>query len=310
MSSSDFPTAWYAIASECELKRKSPLGIKRFGRDLVLWRNAEGEVTTMEDRCPHRSVKLSLGTLKNGNCLECPFHGMMFDAKGRCQLIPETKKAAPALTVKTYPTRQKNGFIWIWYSVDGALPVGEPQWFDEIPKNAVSKLMTEVVGCHITRAIENQLDYAHLGVVHRSTIGRGFDPSREPRFDLSHSDLRFFFTDAKTQVESMIALKFPNVWLNKIIDRYMISLVFAPVDESHTKLYLTSHQTFVTNPFFGALFNWFMNFFNRYVLREDSRIVATHPNGVSVITGEREVLLHSDKVIRHFRQVWSKKISQ
>ena len=48
----------YAIAHIKEIKSK-PLKLERFGKNLVLWKDAE-KIIAMENRCPHRGAELSL----------------------------------------------------------------------------------------------------------------------------------------------------------------------------------------------------------------------------------------------------------
>ena len=61
------PNQWYAVLETDEVKLGQPVAFKRLGQDMVLWRNADGKIVAMEDRCPHRQAKLSLGKIVNGN---------------------------------------------------------------------------------------------------------------------------------------------------------------------------------------------------------------------------------------------------
>lgn len=88
------PNQWYAIVETTKVKTDSPTAFKRLGQQLVLWRDKSGKVVVMEDRCPHRQVKLSLGKVKEG-FIECPFHGFQYDRQGHCQLIPANGKTGP-----------------------------------------------------------------------------------------------------------------------------------------------------------------------------------------------------------------------
>ncbi|MFR3706963.1 MAG: Rieske 2Fe-2S domain-containing protein [Enterobacter hormaechei] len=37
------------------------MGITRLGEQIVVWRNKDGQVQALEDRCPHRGARLSMG---------------------------------------------------------------------------------------------------------------------------------------------------------------------------------------------------------------------------------------------------------
>ena len=44
---------WYPIVPSWQVGN-APIGITRLGERIVLWRDAEGKVHALEDRCPHR----------------------------------------------------------------------------------------------------------------------------------------------------------------------------------------------------------------------------------------------------------------
>lgn len=54
------PNHWYAIARSTEVREK-PLGITLWHQPIVLYRDDCGVIHALEDRCPHRQVKLSHG---------------------------------------------------------------------------------------------------------------------------------------------------------------------------------------------------------------------------------------------------------
>src|SRR5262249_24039137 len=55
--------------------------VKALGRDLVLWRGADGKVRCVADYCPHRSARLSLGRIV-GDDISCRYHGVTVDGTG------------------------------------------------------------------------------------------------------------------------------------------------------------------------------------------------------------------------------------
>jgi phenylpropionate dioxygenase-like ring-hydroxylating dioxygenase large terminal subunit len=69
---------WYVILESKELKKNKPLKITRLNEKLSLWRDENGNVGCIADKCCHRGVSLSCGKIIDGE-LECPFHGFMYD---------------------------------------------------------------------------------------------------------------------------------------------------------------------------------------------------------------------------------------
>ena len=87
------PNQWYVLMESKQVKDK-PVGVTRMGNKMVFWRDGEGKVSCLRDRCPHRGVELSKGMVLDGH-LQCPFHGFEYDASGRCVLIPANGRNAP-----------------------------------------------------------------------------------------------------------------------------------------------------------------------------------------------------------------------
>lgn len=85
------------------------------GRELVLWRSQQGIAQAWENRCPHRSVRLSMGQVL-GNRLSCAYHGWQFEAgTGACVAIPaHPEMAAPGnVRVYTWQAFEHQGMVWV-----------------------------------------------------------------------------------------------------------------------------------------------------------------------------------------------------
>ena len=72
---------WYLVA-DANWITQEPVGLKRLNQNIVLWRNENGEINVVEDRCPHRLLPLSQGLVR-GNSLQCGYHGLAFDGTGK-----------------------------------------------------------------------------------------------------------------------------------------------------------------------------------------------------------------------------------
>jgi len=136
---------WYAILESSEVRRTKPVGVTRMGEKLVLWRDSSDKVACMGDLCPHRGVALSAGRLV-GDCVECPFHGFLYDPAGRCQLIPADGAQAPVpkiFRIQTYPTREAHDLIYVWW--------GEPQeTYPPLPFSTRSTRVSPIPPCATT----------------------------------------------------------------------------------------------------------------------------------------------------------------
>ena len=82
--------------------------------DLAVWRSMQGHVQIWQNRCPHRSVRLSLGHVQ-GESLVCAYHGWQFAAEdGHCQRIPAQpeQRAPKSLCATSYAVKESDGMIW------------------------------------------------------------------------------------------------------------------------------------------------------------------------------------------------------
>ncbi|MBI5517806.1 MAG: Rieske 2Fe-2S domain-containing protein [Deltaproteobacteria bacterium] len=98
---------WHPALKSEELRAR-PVGVTVAGRELVLFR-AGGSVGCLPDRCPHRGMRLSLGTTEAGR-LVCPYHGWSYapDGQGRSPGTPTAKPCAEALE-----TVERDGAVWV-----------------------------------------------------------------------------------------------------------------------------------------------------------------------------------------------------
>lgn len=88
---STFPLdQWYAAALGWELKDR-PIARTLLRHAVVLFRTPEGQVAALEDRCCHRALPLSQGTLDTGG-IRCGYHGLLFNSQGQCIEIPGQTK--------------------------------------------------------------------------------------------------------------------------------------------------------------------------------------------------------------------------
>ena len=71
------PRDWTDACAAAELEEDRPKQVEVAGKPLVLVRHA-GTVSAMSGLCSHWSGPLADGSLVDGDCLECPWHGSRF----------------------------------------------------------------------------------------------------------------------------------------------------------------------------------------------------------------------------------------
>lgn len=310
---------WYVLLESNEVKKR-PIGVTRMGEKMVFWRNAAGAVHCAVDKCPHRGVQLSLGQVLDDH-LQCPFHGFEYDASGKCVHVPANGRGGvvPAtLRLRTYPTHEAHGYIWVWWGADPPADLQPPLFFDNIDASFLHASAHDPWQAHYSRVIENQLDVVHLPFIHANSIGRGnrtvvdgpkvvwqgekmlytyvfnrVDDGTPPR---KPSDL------ADEPARSVhLELILPNLWQNYISSEVRIVAAFVPVDAEHTLLYLRFYQRFMKLPLLGRLVTLLSIPMNLYIAHQDRRVVVTHqpqPSGLKI----GEALIQGDLPIIEYRR--------
>jgi phenylpropionate dioxygenase-like ring-hydroxylating dioxygenase large terminal subunit len=138
----------------------------------VLYRREDGMPVALEDRCCHRQLPLSMGRLE-GDDLRCGYHGLKFDASGKCIEIPGQTSIPPQARVRAYPLIEKYSWVWIWMggpaSADPALIPN--WWWTEHPEWAFTRPDMVHLRCNYQLISDNVLDVTHLAYVHASSIG-------------------------------------------------------------------------------------------------------------------------------------------
>ena len=156
------PDHWYAVARADEVRRE-PLGAVIWDRPVCVFRDADGAVRALEDRCPHRLVRLSLGRV-TGDGIECRYHGWRFTNDGRCLHVAglDPARIPEAAHAKVLPVREQDGFVWVFpgrrESAETVRPMRMPEWDDLDFIASVAPMSCEA---HFSFVIENLMDMYH-----------------------------------------------------------------------------------------------------------------------------------------------------
>jgi phenylpropionate dioxygenase-like ring-hydroxylating dioxygenase large terminal subunit len=116
---------WYPVLPASRLGQK-PRAITVLGEELVLFRDGS-KIAALNNRCPHRGARLSLGKCRFPGTVSCPYHGWTFAADGSCVAAimegPDSKIPGRA-KVASYQAVQRNGLIWVFFG-DNPVPFTE-----------------------------------------------------------------------------------------------------------------------------------------------------------------------------------------
>jgi vanillate O-demethylase monooxygenase subunit len=139
---------------------------------MVMYRQSDGKVAVLEDACWHRLLPLSMGRLM-GDEIVCGYHGLVYNAQGRCTHMPSQETLNPSACVRSFPVVEKYRFVWVWpgdaAKADPAL-IPDMHWNDDPAWAGDGKLIQ--VKCDYRLVVDNLMDLTHETFVHGSSIGQ------------------------------------------------------------------------------------------------------------------------------------------
>lgn len=121
---------WWAVARSEEVTGDKPINVDIGDQPIVLWRDAQGIVRALEDRCPHRRAPLSLGCILKSGAIQCGYHGWTYDGQsGRLVDIPNLKgeqKYPPLYRAAPFAVCEAAGFVRICLDAKAVAPACLP----------------------------------------------------------------------------------------------------------------------------------------------------------------------------------------
>lgn len=210
---------WYVAALSADFGQQ-PIERTILGERVLLYRTETGQPVAMAGLCPHRFMPLAKGQ-RRGDVIECPYHGMAFDAGGKCVAGPAGSPAAGSL--RRYPIVETEPLVWIWTGEPG---LADP---DLLPDVGVAGIGVEGwradpnglmhFGGRFMLLVDNLFDLSHIGWVHASIVGALPICRQKPsisqdrgllhfeRRDIGGVDpfTRFLFPDAVGPLEHVLA---------------------------------------------------------------------------------------------------------
>jgi phenylpropionate dioxygenase-like ring-hydroxylating dioxygenase large terminal subunit len=280
------PNYWYAVARSTEVTTQ-PQAVQLWHQAIVVYRGESGQIFALEDRCPHRQVKLSDGVVQ-GDEVECLYHGWRLNGEGRCTTVPYLgdRQKLPTCRIRSYPVREQDGFVWIFpgdpqraTQVD---PLPIPEW-DHL--NYIATVSVIDCEAHYSYLIENLMDmyHGHLHQDYQAWASAKLEDLQEggDRIDAHYEAQSYYRIDKIWSVSQLfipalrqlhpepldVSYIYPN-WAATLGQDFKIYCLFIPVHLTRTRAYLlhftslnafhrlhklpVGFRRFVKNSLFGA----------------------------------------------------------
>lgn len=296
---------WYVVCAASDLGKR-PLAVTLLGTPLVVFRGAGGRVAALLDRCPHRNVPLSLGSVdKRSGVLACAYHGWRFAPDGRCVEVPGLiGEPSKAWCVPSYPAKERDGLVWVYGSPD-TTPTTEPFSVNsELGPGSTTVIREVEAESTLHAAIENALDVPHTAFLHKGLFRGGkkhritavvsryrdrveIEYQGEPRPPglvakilspsggiVEHWDR--FFLPSIAQVEYRLGSE----------NHFVVTSMCTPVSDTHTKLFAV--VTFRTR-LSSRWLKYVIEPFAQRIFRQDAEILEQQTRTIRRFGGEQFV---------------------
>jgi phenylpropionate dioxygenase-like ring-hydroxylating dioxygenase large terminal subunit len=162
---------WYQAGWSEELGVDAPL-VRTVAEVLLMFmRDGAGRPAALMDRCAHRFAPLSAGKVEGGR-VTCGYHGLSFDASGRCVHNPHGVVIG-AMRVASFPLVERHAALWVWLGAPDladAARIPDLSYIDTTPPGA------RIFGYLPTKAnyellADNILDLSHADYLHPTSLG-------------------------------------------------------------------------------------------------------------------------------------------
>jgi len=182
---------WYVAAFTREIG-EALLSRWILSQPVVLYRKADGTAVAVEGRCPHRHFPLG-ESKRVGDAIQCGYHGITFDAAGKCTFVPSQANIPGVYRIRNYPLVERGLWAWIWpgdpdKADESLIPTLEEIGFD-IPGMIADAFYSMHVNGRYQLLNDNLLDLSHLGYLHASSIGTQDDAATPEVRDLDERRL-------------------------------------------------------------------------------------------------------------------------
>jgi phenylpropionate dioxygenase-like ring-hydroxylating dioxygenase large terminal subunit len=145
----------------------APVRVRLLGEDLIVFRDTNGKVGLIDERCPHRGASLFFAI--NQECgMMCIYHGWKFDVNGDCVDMPSDLPGSTfkdKVHINSYPCLESAGAIWTYMGPVDKQPPPPKYLMNVLPEEEVMASRTPIY-CNYLQSIEGNLDSTHLGTLH------------------------------------------------------------------------------------------------------------------------------------------------
>ena len=240
---------WYPVLPSWSV-HSEPVGITRLSRNIALWRDNNGKVNAVEDRCPHRGARLSLGW-NLGDRLACWYHGVEVNGRGVVENVPAAEKASieGKRCVLSYPVKEIEGAIFLYFGDEIHQDPSDLELPNELVGQEFSNfLCTAIWQCNYRYAVDNVMDPMHGAYLHAKSHSMAFG-DKKANMRIENTEFGLIFEKEGQRDKNFDWVEIGNtgaMWMRLSIPYrknagpggvfYIVGFA-TPVDEDHTQVF-------------------------------------------------------------------------
>ena len=248
------------LLEEVAVADGAPVRARVLGEDLVAFRDSEGRVGVLDERCPHRRASLALGRNEEGG-LRCLYHGWKMDVQGNVLEMasePAASCLAQKVKHKAYPVKEWGGVVWSYFGPEESMPAFTPPPWAPTAEARVS-IAKVLVPCNWAQVLEGAIDSAHSSSLHSSdmvparvdgakaTDSTWLRPSTDkaPRLQVQRTPYGFRYAALRRPIQNSATQEYirstvfvaPATVLIPPNNLYNVANVNVPMDDENTAFY-------------------------------------------------------------------------
>ncbi len=238
----------------------TPVKARVYGEDLVVFRDSDGRVGVLDEKCPHRRASLVYGRNEEGG-LRCLYHGWKMDVAGNVtEMVSEPASSGfmDKVKHKAFPTKEWGGLVWAWFGPADAVPEFVPPPWAPTAETRVS-IAKVWLPCNWAQILEGAIDSAHSSSLHSSdmvparvqgaeaTASTWLRPSTDkaPRLQVQRADYGFRYAAIRRPIQNAATHDYirstvfvaPSTVLIPPNNLYNVANVNVPMDDTNTAFY-------------------------------------------------------------------------
>ena len=240
------------LSEEIPAPDRPPVRVRMLGEDLVAFRDTQGRVGLLGERCAHRGTSLYFG--RNEECgLRCVYHGWKYDVEGNVLETPAEPGDSDfrkKLHHTAYPTREAGGVIYAYLGPREKMPLFPAYEWTQVPlqQTYVTKCLME---CNYLQGLEGECDSSHLSFLHRAFTNERNQPlykiDTAPAYETEETDFGVRLIATRNAADNQHYVRFSAFVLpvygcvpagrpTNELDGYEIH-TYVPADDTHTWRY-------------------------------------------------------------------------